>query len=324
MALNPNTIKALFGKLAPYADDVVKGVANYGDDALALVADKGDDVARAVANYGDDALAVVDKVDDFIPDRTFEFTNPFGQVVSADYNKPGVWNIDGKTFHDIPEPYALTNQNALKEELLNKRTGREYLNSVPREGYDVKFLGDATPHFDYNNRETFNRGDGFTTTLPYHMPSEDLVYDRSTLRPHKNTALGRWYDNKVRDAQSLEMSDPGIDYGALRAQWDADSEEVTKFLDTEDMLGRVRAAASGLSDGISTQDALSYVNELPKLSTAPHNELKYLYDTLDRRYASSKTYQKLFGRAPAGVYPDNGTFDSALGTLKAAMDKLPF
>lgn len=41
MGLNPNTIKALFGKLkpaakavAPYADDVAKGVANYGDDVL--------------------------------------------------------------------------------------------------------------------------------------------------------------------------------------------------------------------------------------------------------------------------------------------------
>lgn len=32
MALNPNTIKALFGKLAPYADDVAEGVAKYGDD----------------------------------------------------------------------------------------------------------------------------------------------------------------------------------------------------------------------------------------------------------------------------------------------------
>lgn len=53
MALNPNTIKALFSKLAPYADDAAEGVTKYGDDA-----------ARLVANYGDDALAVANEVDD--------------------------------------------------------------------------------------------------------------------------------------------------------------------------------------------------------------------------------------------------------------------
>lgn len=76
MAINPNTIKALFGKLAPYADDVVEGVANYGDDALALVADKGDDVARAVANYGDDALVVADKVGDVLPFIDTRYVDP--------------------------------------------------------------------------------------------------------------------------------------------------------------------------------------------------------------------------------------------------------
>lgn len=193
MAFNLSSLKGLFSKLkpaakavAPVADDIAKGVVNYGDDA-----------AKLVTNYGDDALNVANKVDDFVPDRTFEFTNPFGQAVSADYSKPGVWNIDGKTFHDVPENSLLTNQNVLKEELLNKRTGREYLNAVPREGSDVKFLGDATQLFDYDNREMFKRGDGFTITLPYHMPSEDLVYDYTTLRPHKNTALGRWYDEAM-------------------------------------------------------------------------------------------------------------------------------
>lgn len=187
-----------------------KLVTEYGDDALALVADK-----------GDDALAIADKVDDFIPDRTFEFTNPFGQVVSADYNKPGIWNIDGKTFHDLPENYALTNQSVLKEELLNKRTGREYLNIMPREGSDVKFLGDATQFFDDGNREMFKRGDGFTITLPYHMPSEDLVYDYTTLRPHKNTALGRWYgDNALAVANKVDdflpaFEDPSLSWGEV-------------------------------------------------------------------------------------------------------------
>lgn len=176
MAFNLNAIKALFGKLAPYADDAVGAVAKYGDDA-----------ARAVANYGDDALAVVDKVDDVLPDRTFEFTNPFGQVVSADYNKPGVWNIDGKTFHDIPESYALTNQNVLKEELLNKRTG----------------LGkpDAGDFID----EAMVLGEAF--------PKDQLVESTDPRwRPHKNTALGRWFERNVPKDYKGFIDDFGNEY----------------------------------------------------------------------------------------------------------------
>lgn len=67
MALNPNTIKALFGKLAPYADDVAKGVVNYGDDVARAVVPYADDAAKAVVNYGDDALQIVDEVDDLTP-----------------------------------------------------------------------------------------------------------------------------------------------------------------------------------------------------------------------------------------------------------------
>lgn len=188
MAINLNSIKALFGKLvgkvAPYADNVAKGVANYGDD-----------VAKIATNYGDDVGRAVGSVDDALP---FEFTNRFGQTVSADYNKPGLWNIDSDTFHDRLEGDLLTNQAVLKEELLNKRTGREYLNAIPREGSDVKFLGDAVRHFDYNNREMFKRGP-VTINLPGWMPSEDLVFDRNTtLRPHLNTALGRWYTQAMK------------------------------------------------------------------------------------------------------------------------------
>lgn len=62
MALNPKTIKALFGKLAPYADDVAGAVANYGDDALRLASNYGDDAARLVGEYGDDAANALGKV----------------------------------------------------------------------------------------------------------------------------------------------------------------------------------------------------------------------------------------------------------------------
>jgi hypothetical protein len=59
MALNLNTIKALFGKLAPMADDVAGVVANYGDDAARLVTNYGDDAARVIANQGDDVARIV-------------------------------------------------------------------------------------------------------------------------------------------------------------------------------------------------------------------------------------------------------------------------
>lgn len=77
MALIPQSIKALFSKLAPYVDDVAKGVANYGDDVARGVATYGDDIAKGVANYGDDVLALANVVggvtsapdfDDLIPE----------------------------------------------------------------------------------------------------------------------------------------------------------------------------------------------------------------------------------------------------------------
>ena len=82
MALNPKAIKALFGKLAPMADDVAGAVANYGDDAAKLIATKGDDVLR-VANKVDDFMPtngiwkhIDDDLDEFIPYSAFDSKMP--------------------------------------------------------------------------------------------------------------------------------------------------------------------------------------------------------------------------------------------------------
>ena len=42
MAFNLSKLKALFGKLAPMADDVAGAIANYGDDAARIAQHTGD------------------------------------------------------------------------------------------------------------------------------------------------------------------------------------------------------------------------------------------------------------------------------------------
>ena len=177
---DPNTRRMSF-------DDLESGAwKNASNTATKALTNYGDDVAKGVANYGDDALRTVDKMGDTLPDRTFEFTNRFGQNVSADYNKPGIWNVGGKTFHDLSEGDLRTSQNVLKEELLNKRTDR---------GHPYDFTESRPPlsaYFippEYEAVTDYDPDDGFT--------DYDLIEIPGTARPHKNTALGRWYANKV-------------------------------------------------------------------------------------------------------------------------------
>lgn len=182
MALNPNTIKALFGKLAPYADDVVKGVANYGDDAARLVANYGDDAARAVANYGDDALAVADKVDDL----PFVGTRP-------DVRRP-VQDVNVNTYFDMFEQ-PITEVDGVKIDdkwfthpgtELNKKY-HDYMFDMYWDDFEEPFesyVGDPNPFAKANILDHFARG-----TRTYDAPMSSNVGKR----PGANTALGRWY-----------------------------------------------------------------------------------------------------------------------------------
>ena len=159
MALNLNTIKALFGKLAPYADDVAGAVANYGDDAV-----------RGIANSADDV------VDAFIE------TGPLGNSITHYMNTPGRIDIDGKAFH---YPNKFTPQNALKEKLLDARTG----------------LGKPDPG-DFTE---------IATVFGRDFPKDQLAYG---MRPHRNTALGRWFDDaykKVLGADTIVFDTAGLD-----------------------------------------------------------------------------------------------------------------
>lgn len=140
MAFNLSKLKALFSKLAPMADDVAGAVANYGDDAARLIANNADDVTDA-----------------------FVKTGPLGNSITHYMNIPGRVDIDGKPFH---YPFKYTPQNALKEKLLDARTG----------------LGKPDPS-DFTE---------IATVFGREFPKDQLAYG---MRPHRNTALGRWFDD---------------------------------------------------------------------------------------------------------------------------------
>lgn len=159
MALNPNTIKALFGKLAPMADDVAGAVANYGDDAARLIGEYSDDAARIAQHTGD-------------PLGGFVETGPLGNAITHYMNVPGRVDIDGKPFH---YPIRYTPQNALKEKLLDARTG----------------LGKPDPG-DFTE---------IATVFGREFPKDQLAYGT---RPHNNTALGRWFNDMYMKAMRVD------------------------------------------------------------------------------------------------------------------------
>ena len=144
--------KRLLGR---YGDDAARIIANNADDAARVIANQSDDVARIVANNADDVL------------DAFDETGPLGNTITHYYNIPGRVDIDGKPFH---YPIRYTPQNALKEKLLDARTG----------------LGKPDPG-DFTE---------FATVLGRDFPKDQLAYG---IRPHSNTALGRWFNKAYTD-----------------------------------------------------------------------------------------------------------------------------
>lgn len=211
MALNPNTIKALFGKLAPYADDVAKGVANYGDDAARIIANNADDAAKIIANQGDDVARAVTPAfrnfDDLIPELR-EARGGFGPSAT------------------VKNPAA---QLAAKERILDRRSGLEDLansmnannvfpHTVP-EPIASEALQAISHYSDYNIPHTTSwLGDvmyddrvggyapffGGSASAVSETPMSQLVFQignhlepygrpSAGVRPHKNTRLGKWF-----------------------------------------------------------------------------------------------------------------------------------
>lgn len=215
MAFNLGALKALFSKLkpaakaiAPMTDDIARLGANYGDDIARGIANYGDDVANAIANYGDDALAATDLLDDL--------------------------------------PLPMTSQERLKQKLLDKRSpasldimelskgpavgpgyNSEAVSSALREISDSPFLGGFPQYTNYLGDVVSEVSDGpalvpkinsegLSVQVPP-LPTSQLVAqapyfgirptDGIGLRPHRNTALGRWFAKQVRPDYRFNNAD---------------------------------------------------------------------------------------------------------------------
>jgi hypothetical protein len=224
MAFNMNTLKTLFSKLkpaakavAPVTDDVAKAVANYGDDALKAV-DKIDDVvspwdfSKSFDDYGPDDLLPI-------------AINDYGQIIE---HHPGGAKIDGKVFN---YPTRYSPQNAFKKKLLDKRIGAatrpealkisnisEYPNPDFTFPKTTSVLGDAVLEHSWkpNAYDDDILDHVGSSVQPYDVFNQSLEKPISTsgmviqtpevlngiehsddgafgLRPHRNTALGRWF-----------------------------------------------------------------------------------------------------------------------------------
>ena len=212
MAFNPKAIKALFGKLAPYADDVAKGVANYGDDA-----------ARLAANYGDDALRAVDKADDFLDDVTFldDFAIPNSPRTAQQHLKDELLfkrSPASLDVRDIPKLPATVPDGHVWERWGNENVSRRL------HTYDSPYWGGFPSTTEYLGDVFGDLGEGLMPTLSQNaikipeLPTSQLVAQTPAhgswddlsvvgLRPHKNTALGRWFAKNMPSYPQHQLID---------------------------------------------------------------------------------------------------------------------
>lgn len=318
MALSPNTIKALFGKLAPYADDAAVAVANYGDDVARAVVPYADDAAKAVTNYGDDVA------------RAIATTPPASVANPKDLASLKERLVDKRLPYDHfthIEPPAPASEIAGK--FINDFSEDPLWGRFPR---DTGVLGTLVT--DLGSYEAFQpaKSPAGAITIP-RMDTSELVVDALTpnskwgkyefeLRPHKNTALGEWYTAQRNSKLERNLKPSPIE--KIPTFKNAkDQNTLIDFLDTEDMLKRVKDATYGNIPGVSDADALAYVAEMPNLSYTDPETLEYLHTSLSRHYGTSKNLQNLFGSAPS-TFLSNAEYEDALQKLFDALNKLPF
>lgn len=209
MAFNLS-LKALFSKLkpaaravAPVADDIAKGVANYGDDA-----------AKLAANYGDDALRAVDKVDDAL--AGFDLTVPTAQQRLKDelLFKRSPASLDVSEVVElpsvVPDRYPRFDSAASRLAHYNEPGG-----AWGRFPKTTRYLGDVAGDIGLGKLVPGDIGE--TIRVP-ELPTSGLVVQGPTLelfeapiglRPHKNTALGRWFskNNPNFSIRNLDVSE---------------------------------------------------------------------------------------------------------------------
>jgi hypothetical protein len=189
MAFNLGALKALFSKLKP---------------AARAVAPVSDDVARGVANYGDDALRAVGKVGDFLPPATV--ANPI--VLAILKERLVDKRLPYDHFTHVEPPAAASEEIG---EFINGFNEDPLWGRFPR---STKTLGNVATDL-YDNDGVVPIGDD-NIWLRKPIDTSQLVVDslrprgrfdkQFTLRPHKNTALGRWYDKQVQEEAMIKDS----------------------------------------------------------------------------------------------------------------------
>lgn len=194
MALNPKTIKALFGKLAPMADDVAEGVVKYGDDVA-------EDTSR-ILNY-------VNKQSQYgaYPYHRFQKNPAIRSALTAtelyDRGIP-VANVPNGGILKRASDYVMDNVSDFDTrdkvwdglwQAVDSAPITEYSDGALKQ---VDFLGPANLRYTDLGDVSKALPEVGSVSIPSIGVQGLVNEDPGLIRPHKNTALGRWYDTQAK------------------------------------------------------------------------------------------------------------------------------
>lgn len=169
-----------------------------------LIKEYGDDIAKGVASYGDDALAIASRAGNLtaLPDATLPDLDAQAILKSKLIDK----RLPYDHFESVLSPRAA---NEAAQDVIDGFQDSQMWGRFPRR---TDILGPITS--DATAERAFYPN-GRAVMVP-EIPTSDLVVDDVissdfggwegfTLRPHKNTALGRWFENASNSPQYSTM-----------------------------------------------------------------------------------------------------------------------
>lgn len=200
MAFNLAALKGLFSKLKPAA----KTVANYGDDAAKALTTYGDDVARGIGLVDDSVIPNLESPGLNIRGKTFHWptdNTPQAQLKTKlmDARSPAAWDVRDV----LPLPSVVEGSMDASQALDNFTEIGGPWGGVPS---TTSVLGDVRGNIGVDDIVPGGVTGTFVQTPE--LPTKDLVMQDTTglgigyldefgLRPHKNTALGKWFEKQV-------------------------------------------------------------------------------------------------------------------------------
>ena len=319
-----------FKKAAPLADDVAGAVANYGDDALRLVSNYGDDAARLVVNSADDVAKATRTVDGFLPppdvpnkraqhrlkeklanSRQSKLSgNNILEEPTMDFVGPGVHVYTPKEFNDIgwDEPYFV------KEDYMSPYDDFYTVRTpdIPR-----SWVSKVNPGARYDSRNYDYLGDylgtnkGNSTLYTAYEPMDPVL----GYRPHRNTAFGKWYSDKLRELKALEASEPPeftdlIDDFGVRTTAPPHYEPKVKKSDFATYNPLLEGSVN-FPDGFASPDDFARYYDSLELGYAPSD---FITDSLDDAFSGTVDADNWndFWRAyhGTGPYADEGPLEA--------------